>query len=217
VRRHQTFEPLTPTAGSWVPQQRSCSSSSDDNEKAGRATRSILNKFTAETFDSLFEQLVTSGIEKPKNISSLMSEVSDMVTKQHNFTPMYANLCKKPDEDPRTAAVVEASVHEHTFRRLLLNQCQAVFKQLLEPSSSKQALDEEACLLRKQEAIGNIKLIGYLLVNGMLGSKLFLECANELIGKRDFCVEALQSCDAGSTSRSFSTASIPSEKLRRTR
>ena len=107
-----------------------------------------------------------------------------MVTKQHNFIPMYANLCKKLDEDPRT-------VHEHTFRRLLLNQGQAVFKQLLEPSSSKQALDEEACLLRKQEAIGNIKLFGYLLVNGMLGSKLFVECANELIGKRDSCVEAL--------------------------
>lgn len=194
VRHHQ---PLSPTAGSWVAQRRSDSGISlDDNEKVGRSARSILNKITAETFDSLFNQLVTCGIEKPQHISTLMSEVFDTATKQHHFIPMYADLCVRLEKDPCVAAVVEAAGQQHNFRRLLLNQCQAVFEQLLEPCAADQASDEEVCLRRKQEALGNIKLIGHLLVRGMLSSKLLVDCAEELIGKRATCPEALESLAA---------------------
>lgn len=197
VRRHQSFQPLSPTAGSWIAHQRSTSGSNlDNNEKVGRAARSILNKITADTFDALFEQLVTCGIDKPEHISTIMSEVFEKATKQHGFIPMYADICVKLEEDPRIAAIVEAAGHQHNFRRLLLNQCQVVFEQLLEPRAEKQVVDEEDCLRRKQEALGNIKLIGHLLVNGMLGSKLLVECAEELISKRTSCYEALESLAA---------------------
>jgi hypothetical protein len=194
VRHHQS---LTPTAGSWSLQHRNTSGSNlDDNEKVARAARSILNKITVETFDPLFEQLVTCGIEQPAHISKLMSEVFDTATKQHHFIPMYADLCVKLEQDPRIAAVVEVSGHQHNFRRLLLNQCQAVFEQLLEPCDTELAADEEVCLRRKQEALGNIKLIGHLLVNGMLSSKLLVDCAEELISKRATCQEAVESLAA---------------------
>lgn len=189
--------PLSPSADSWVAQKRNSSSSNlDEDEKVGRAARSILNKITAETFDSLFQQLVGCGIEKPQHISKLMSEVFDTATKQHHFIPMYADLCVRLEKDPCIASVVEAAGQLHNFRRLLLNQCQVVFEQLLEPCAAEQASDEEVCLRRKQEALGNIKLIGHLLVRGMLSSKLLVECAQELIGKRTTCLEALESLAA---------------------
>jgi len=197
VRHHKAPQPLTPTAGSWSAQRRSNSGSSlDDTQKVGRAARSILNKITPETFDSLCEQLVTCGIEQPEHISKVMSEVFDSATKQHHFIPMYADLCVKLEQDPRIAGVVEVAGQQHNFRRLLLNQCQTVFEQLLEPCDAELALDEEVCLRRKQEALGNIKLIGHLLVNGMLSSKLLVDCAAELISKRSTCPEALESLAA---------------------
>jgi len=194
-RHHKPVQPLSPTAGSWIAQQRSISDL-DDDEKVGRAARSILNKITAETFDDLFKKLVTCGVEKPQHISTLMREVFDTSTKQHHFIPMYADLCVRLEKDPCIAAVVEAAGQQHNFRRLLLNQCQAVFEQLLEPCDAEQASDEEVCLRRKQEALGNIKLIGHLLMRGMLSSKLLVECAEELINKRSSCPEALESLAA---------------------
>lgn len=199
VRYHQGVQPLTPTAGSWAAQQRSTSGSPkniDGNEKVARAARSILNKITAENVDALFDKLVTCGVEQPEHISKLMSEVFDMATKQHHFVPMYADLCMKLEHHPHIAAAVEVAGNQHNFRRLLLNQCQAVFEQLLEPCNVGPASDDELALKRKQEALGNIKLIGHLLVNGMLGSKLLVECADELIQKRATCPEALESLTA---------------------
>jgi len=197
VRRHQAPPPLAPTAGSWSAQHRCPKGGSlDDNEKIARTSRSILNKITADTFDSLFEQLVTCGIQQPEHISTLMSEVFDTATRQHHFIPMYADLCKKLEQDPRISAVVENAGQQHNFRRLLLNQCQNVFEQLLEPCAVELASDEEVCLRRKQEALGNIKLIGHLLVNGMLTSKLLVDCADDLIGKHLTCPEALESLAA---------------------
>jgi len=197
VRHHQAPQPLMATAGSWSAQQGSPKKASlDDNEKVARASRSILNKITADTFESLFEQLVSCGIQQPEHISTLMSEVFDTATKQHHFIPMYADLCMKLEKDPRIAAVVEIAGQQHNFRRLLLNQCQVVFEQLLEPCVTELASDEEDCVRRKQEALGNIKLIGHLLVNGMLTSKLLVDCADELIGKHTTCPEALESLAA---------------------
>jgi len=198
-RHHQppAPAPLTPTAGSWVAQKRSTSGNQfDDDEQVARAARSILNKLTADNFDSLFEKLVSCGIEQPKHISKLMSAVFDVATKQHHFIPMYADLCMKLEQHPHIKAAVEVAGNQHDFRRLLLNQCQVVFEQLLEPCNSELALDDEVALVRKQEAIGNIKLIGHLLLNGMLDSKLLVECSDALISKRATCPEALESLSA---------------------
>jgi len=202
ARHHRAVQPptpapLTPTAGSWSAQKRSTSGNNlDDDEQFARAARSILNKITAETFDSLFEKLVNCGIEQPKHISKLMSAVFDVATKQHHFIPMYADLCMKLEVHPNIAAAVEVAGNQHAFRRLLLNQCQVVFEQLLEPCNCELVLDDEMALVRKQEALGNIKLIGHLLVNGMLDSKMLVQCADELISKRTSCPEALESLSA---------------------
>jgi len=73
------------------------------------------------------------------------------------------------------------------------NQCQHIFEQLLESRSDEASTDEEVVFRRKQEALGNMKLIGQLLVHGMLSSDLFPECCEELLRKRSECPEALES------------------------
>lgn len=192
------LEPLTPTASSWVAQQRkSASSNTPDNDGAvTRAACSILNKLTVEKFDSLFEQLATCGISKPEHLQMLMREVFHKATMQHHFVPMYADLCVRLEQDPRIAAVVEAAGHQHSFRRLLLNQCQISFEQLLEPCDEATEKDEEERLRRKQQAMGNMKLIGRLLVHGLVTSKVLVECAEEILRCHKTCPDALESLAA---------------------
>jgi hypothetical protein len=188
----------TATADSWVARQRN--QNPDEDAAVQRAARSILNKLTVEKFDSLFDQLATCGVSHPHHISILMSEIFDVATTQHHFIPMYAELCSKLEMDPRIAAVVDEADQLHNFKRILLNQCQSVFQQLLESyaeagmeSCAKADMDGEFAFRRKQQALGNMKLIGQLLVNGMLSSDLFTECCETLLSKRSECPEALES------------------------
>jgi hypothetical protein len=193
---------LTPTAGSWMAaMQRKTQSGSVDvkaeDERITRKACAILNKLTVEKFDSLFEQLATCGICKPEHLEMLMREVFNKATTQHHFIPMYADLCVRLEQDSRISSVVEASGKQHSFRRLLLNQCQIAFEKLLEPDDAKEAdVDEEYRLRRKQQALGNIKLIGQLLVHGIVISKLLVECAEELLRSYTTCAEALESLAA---------------------
>jgi hypothetical protein len=183
------------SADSWIAQQRKRDAlDAENDENVTRAARSILNKLTVEKFDSLFEQLTTCGITRPHHISILMREVFEKATTQHHFIPMYAELCVKLEKDPRIAPVVFEEADElQNFRRLLLNQCQNVFEQVLESRSVEDNADEEVTFRRKQQAIGNMKLIGQLLAHGMLSSDLFTECCEELLRKHTECPEALES------------------------
>jgi len=175
-----------------VPQFRG-EATADEDEYVVRASRSILNKLTVEKFESLFEQLANCGIKHPHHISILMREIFEKATMQHPFIPMYAELCVQLEKDPRIAAVVEETDKLCSFRRLLLNECQNVFEQVLELRGSEAEKDPEIAICQKQRALGNIKLIGQLLVHGMLSSNLFVECCEALLKNHSRCPEALDS------------------------
>jgi hypothetical protein len=180
------------TADSWVMQQRTKITSKDDDAKVLRAMRSILNKLTLEKFESLFDQLVDCGIQTPSHVSMLMQEVFEKATTQHQFIPMYAELCKRLEKDSLIGFAIGGEGNQYNFRRLLLDECQRAFEQLLQPCSLDSAGDEEEQIRRKQKALGNIKLVGELLVQGMLGSALFVKCCNSLLQSRETCAEALE-------------------------
>lgn len=188
---------FTASAGSWIAQQRKGALPNSDKDAAvGRAACSILNKLTIEKFEPLFEQLASCGISKPEHLQMLMREVFHKATTQHHFIPMYADLCVRLEQDPRIEAVEEAAGHQHGFRRLLLNQCQIAFEQLLETSAEAPETDEEERIRRKQQAIGNMKLIGHLLVHGIVTSKLLVECSEEVLRCHKTCPDALESLTA---------------------
>jgi len=189
------FERLPPAslrdsaADSWVAKQRARATNVDDDAKVTRAVRSILNKLTIEKFESLFHQLIDLGIKSPQHISMLMSELFEKATTQHHFIPMYAELCARLAQ---SFLIPGDTGDVHSFRRLLLNQCQKVFEQLLEPCDAKSSAEEEAQVQLKRRALGNIKFIGELLVQGMLSSRLLIQCGSMLLEKRVDCPEALE-------------------------
>jgi hypothetical protein len=81
-----------------------------------------------------------------------------------------------------------------------LGQCQSSFEELLASQGSGVACQgqdedviEEARLKCKRRAIGNVKLVGQLLVQGMLSSKLLIACSEQLLAERWSCPEALES------------------------
>merc|ERR1719487_3137012 len=194
------LDAMTPTSGSWVATMQSKRSTTDtdlDDEKVNRKACSILNKLTIEKFDSLFEQLVTCGINKPEHLEMLMREVFSKATTQHHFIGMYADLCARLEQDKRISSVVDTACQQHGFRWLLVNQCQISFDKLLQPAFMQQAgkdaeMDAEYASKRKEQALGSIKLIGQLVVHRMVTSNVLVECSEQLLRCRDSCPEALE-------------------------
>eukprot|EP00747_Dinoflagellata_sp_TGD_P092020 gnl/TRDRNA2_/TRDRNA2_165267_c5_seq2.p1 gnl/TRDRNA2_/TRDRNA2_165267_c5~~gnl/TRDRNA2_/TRDRNA2_165267_c5_seq2.p1 ORF type:complete len:443 (-),score=99.54 gnl/TRDRNA2_/TRDRNA2_165267_c5_seq2:138-1367(-) len=189
---------LTATANKTSPLQRDKS----EDEKVERACRSILNKLTVEKFEPLYEQLAGAcGIRTPQHLGVLMREIFEKATMQHHFIPMYADLCVRLEKDPQISSATSPDGGPSVFRALLLDQCEASFEDLLEPSTKAHDADvsseseslEGSGGLCKRRALGNIKLVGHLMVRGMLVSKLLVECAEELLDAQKVCPEALES------------------------
>mmetsp|Transcript_58357 Transcript_58357/g.152718 ORF Transcript_58357/g.152718 Transcript_58357/m.152718 type:complete len:696 (+) Transcript_58357:59-2146(+) len=182
---------------SWSPHRQSCQVAAGD-DKIIRAARSILNKLTIEKFESLYEQLVTIGIQSLSHIKCLMKEVFEKATVQHHFIPMYADLCVRLESDARIMPAMASDGRPDCFKICLLNRCQEAFESLLESGSAgcDGCDNEQAKILRKQRALGNVKFVGQLLVCGMLSSRLLLQCAQELLSAHGQCAEALESLAA---------------------
>eukprot|EP00747_Dinoflagellata_sp_TGD_P025844 gnl/TRDRNA2_/TRDRNA2_131522_c0_seq3.p1 gnl/TRDRNA2_/TRDRNA2_131522_c0~~gnl/TRDRNA2_/TRDRNA2_131522_c0_seq3.p1 ORF type:complete len:801 (-),score=192.88 gnl/TRDRNA2_/TRDRNA2_131522_c0_seq3:86-2134(-) len=189
------------SSNSWLAQQARSKDQHDEDEKVERACRSILNKLTVEKFDSLYEQLGSScGIRSPNHLALLMREIFEKATVQHHFIPMYADLCVRLEKDPRLASAMGPEGGPSSFRHLLLNQCQSSFEDLLESRArnSSTASDEDSESqeqlegLCKRRALGNIRLVGQLMVRGMLHSRLLVQCCDELLSGKDMCPEALE-------------------------
>lgn len=169
----------------------------EGDEAIIRKARSILNKLTVEKFEGLYEQLATSGLRTAAHIGRLMQEIFEKATVQHHFIPMYADLCMRLESDSRTVPEGEQG-RGGSFRSLLLDRCQTAFEELLDRRGGVRGGedDEEARLVRKQRALGNVKLVGQLVVRGMLSSRLLVQCAEDLLQARGACAEALESLAA---------------------
>jgi len=154
-------------------------------EEITRRMKSILNKLTLDKFDDLFRQLTECGVSTEEHIRILMTEVFEKATTQHHFVEMYVLLCVN------LAEWFSAHVKVGNFKRVLLDQCQSSFEANMHPqeaeSDSKAPLDEAEVLARqhkhKLRVLGNIKLIGQLLVKKMVASKVLIACAEELLAE----------------------------------
>lgn len=186
-------EELQVSDSSWLAKQmerRRTSQSTNgpeelSDEEVVRSMKSILNKLTVEKFVPLCEKLVSCGIRTAHHLEALITEVFDKATTQHHFISMYADLCellhdyfvKHPiSDDPRM-----------TFKKLLLNGCQAFFERHLTPPCGLDKLDEEDRttleLKYKMQMLGNIKFVGALLVRQMLAAKVMFAICDELISE----------------------------------
>jgi translation initiation factor 4G len=182
---------LQASPNSWAAQQKKRKGSfggAGPDAEVVRNVRSVLNKLTPERFDSLYEKVVTT-VQNPTHTAVLVREIFEKAIMQHIFIGMYVDLCVRLESDVRLG--------EASFRRILLGQCQCSFEELLFSDGSNGACpageEDEARMKCKHRAIGNVKLIGQLLVQAMLSSKLLLTCSEALLSEWRSCPEALES------------------------
>jgi hypothetical protein len=179
---------LEASSGSWAAQQRAFRSRSSSGlltteDAVPRTVRSILNKLTIEKFEPLSQKLLTCGIATTGHIKVLIMEVFEKATTQHHFISMYTDLCVLLQEHFAESPVSDDP--KFSFKRLLLNECQASFERNLSPPTELSSLDGEARIEAefryKNRMLGNIKFIGALLARKMLASKVCLAIVQELI------------------------------------
>lgn len=181
---------LESSDGSWMAQQvarRTTSANDEPEEKSDeevlRTMKSILNKLTIEKFSVLSEKLVTCGVRTTMHLETLINEVFEKATTQHHFINMYADLCTLLNTHFVEHPITDDS--KMTFKRILLNGCQAFFERHLKPPADLETLDEEErnVLERKYKMrmLGNIKFVGALLVRQMLASKVMFAILEELL------------------------------------
>lgn len=182
-----------PDNGRWVALEQPCDTTIEDldvaeTERVERIARSFLNKLTVEKFEALFEQLASCGsMRTAGHFRILVQEIFHKSTTQHHFTGMYADLCMRIQEDARFAAAAGSAGN---IRRLLLSACQGAFEGFV--SAPPSTPGGEDAHLHKRRALGNVKLIGHLLVRGMLSDCIVVACASSLIASHEACPDALE-------------------------
>jgi len=149
-------------------------------QRVERAVKSILNKLTRERFEKLYAQLLDCLAQtgcRTEVIKIIAREVFAKALVQHNFIEMYADVCER----------LHAELHgvKDTFRRALLEQCQKSFNDHLDPPRIDSNLDYEEKfeeLMRyKTKMLGNVRLIGELLVRRMLSGRVLFLITDELL------------------------------------
>jgi len=179
---------LQVSEGSWAAQQRAHRGAVAAGGTAGdaevvRKMKSILNKLTIEKFPVLYQNLLQCGIQTAGHAEALIREVFEKATTQHHFVDMYADLCALLQEHFENNPLSDDS--KFSFRRLLLNECQASFERNLAPPSELELVEpEERTLLEfryKTRMLGNIRFVGALLIRKMLACKVLFTIIEELL------------------------------------
>jgi len=165
------------------------------NEAVVRTMKSILNKLTIEKFEPLYAKLVSCGIQTTVQLETLIHEVFEKATTQHHFTSMYADLCVRLHSHFSEHPIGDSKT---TFKKILLNGCQAFFEKHLKPPANLEELDKDERIALtckyKMQMLGNIKFVGALLVRQMLATKVLFAICEELL--RDPTPESLESLAA---------------------
>lgn len=173
-----------PTPTSWAAQQRMRRlAASQSGDGVAREIKSILNKLTVEKFAQLSQKLLAIEFRTKDHMELLIQEVFEKATTQHPFIEMYADLCIILHEFFAGHPIAEDP--KFTFKRVLLNQCQVAFERNLAPPAVMADLDPEDRIIEetkyKTRMVGNIRLVGELLVRKLIPSKVMLAILDELL------------------------------------
>jgi hypothetical protein len=149
-----------------------------------RSLKSLLNKLTLEKFADISGQLLEVPVKDTRHVEILIKEIFEKAITQHHLIEMYSDLCSLVHE--HFQKIPPTGDPKFTFKRLLLEECQASFERNLKPPMDfKKIADEEERTLAefkyKNRRLGNVKFIGALLQRKMLAGKVFIAILEELL------------------------------------
>merc|ERR1719453_1749435 len=102
-------------------------------------------------------------------------------TTQHNFIEMYADLCHDLHQSLQDKGISDTA----NFKRVLLDRCQESFGQYMVRPSIDESLSYEEqyeeLVKYKTKMLGNMRLVGQLLIRKMLSPKIIFLCTDELL------------------------------------
>eukprot|EP01137_Pigoraptor_chileana_P026610 Opistho-2@8165 len=170
----------------WVPPSvfRDCVAS---EELVFRKVRGILNRLTAEKFDSLCDQLINVGITNINVLRGIIVLLFEKALDEPSYSSLYAEVARRvsavaPNFDDGTGN------QGATFRTLLLNKCQEEFENRSNAFAAFNTHpgplgeeDEEKRTVARRKMLGNIRFIGELGKLRLLSSKVIHECIKQLL------------------------------------
>lgn len=168
---------------SWAALQRMrrlAAGQMEDGQDVARAVKSILNKLTIEKFEPLSQKLLAVSFRTKSDVEILIQEIFEKATTQHHFIDMYSDLCHLLH-----GHFTEHPVEDASFKRSLVNQCQASFESDFQRPSSLGDLDPEERIIQetkyKTRMVGNVRLVGALLVRRLIPLKVMLAIFEALL------------------------------------
>jgi len=188
---------LTASPNSWQAVQRSRKSASLETcttSEVSRMTRSLLNKLTEERFESLCSQLLALPLSTPEQLAVVVAEIFLKATTENGFRSLYTELCMRLDIHLSSQT---NAIGGKAFRKALVNECQATFERSLQPPDASlfENLKGDDCfemeMKVKTRILGNMRLIGDLLVRRLLAPKLLPPIVHELLNCDEAGLEAL--------------------------
>jgi len=179
---------------SWSASRKAHSLGNCTTKDIERLTRSLLNKLTAERFESLSKQILALPISTTEHLAVVAAEVFAKATTQDCFRNLYTELCMRLDSHlaPQTSIVGGKA-----FRKALVAECQATFERCLQPADAAlfAGLNDEECfevhMKLKTQRLGNMRFIGDLLVRRLLAPKMLPAIVHELLGGNEDALESL--------------------------
>ncbi|GIX64454.1 MIF4G domain-containing protein [Babesia caballi] len=202
---------------SWIIKQAKLKM--DKDHQLVRKLMGLLNRLTVEKFDTIYQQVLVSGVQTYQQALMLVKIIFEKAITQHHFIPMYVELCAKlsydldqfsadahaDSQDVGDASSGRKSEHKGSkksdFMRILLNCCQDSFENNLKPLEFPDDLEGddkfEYELKYKHRMRGNMIFVGELFKQKLLAAKLLITCLDQVFAKREECIEATGSIDTG--------------------
>lgn len=188
------FDALGASPTSWSASRKTASLGNSTAKDIERLTRGLLNKLTAERFESLSKQILALPLSTPEHLAVLAAEIFAKATTQDCFRNLYTDLCIRLDAHlaPQTSVV-----GGRAFRKALVNECQSTFEHYLQPADPAvfADLNSEECfeihVKLKTQRLGNMRFIGDLLVRRLLAPKMLPAIVHELLSGDEDALESV--------------------------
>ncbi|XP_026465657.1 eukaryotic translation initiation factor 4 gamma 3-like isoform X2 [Ctenocephalides felis] len=197
---------LHETENAWKPSHMKNVNVNDDSrqtEELYKKVRGVLNKLTPQKFETLVRQVRDLDINTTERLKGVMDLVFEKAVDEPSFSVAYAYMCKELAliQVPADQQNGQSSTVEYVnFRKLLLSRCQNEFeKNTVDETAREVKLKEiEACTdpekkkelqfnLEEEErkirvkSVGNVRFIGELFKQGMLTTKIMMQCLRMLL------------------------------------